>query len=70
MEVFFQRLLKAGLRLGARLAHSLLSLNQPGHRTAQALQLHRVVLAAQAIEIFLGGADVALLTLKLFLYFL
>ena len=70
IEVLLQKILKAGLCFGAQLAHSFVVLYQPSHSTAQALQLNGMVLAAQAIEIFLGGADVALLTLKFLLYFL
>ena len=70
MEVFFQRVLQAGLCSGAQLADSFVFLSQPAHRATQALQLGRVVLAAQTIEAFLGGADVALLTLQFFLNFL
>lgn len=68
--MFFQRLLEAGLRFGAQLAHSFMLLCQPGHGAAQALQLSGMVFAAQTIEVFLGGTDVALMTLKFFLYFL
>lgn len=68
--MFFQRLLKAGLRPAAQLAHGLVFLDQPSHGAAQARQLGGVVPAAQTIEVFLGGADAALLTLKFFLYFL
>lgn len=70
MEVFLQRILQAGLCPGAQLAGSLVFLGQARHCPAQALQLRRMVLAAQAIEVFLGGADVALLALKFFLHFL
>lgn len=70
METLLQRVLQAGLCSGTQLVDRLVSPREPGQRTAQALQLGRVVLAAQAVEVFLGGADVALLALKFFLHFL